>query len=988
MMSAGTRTGPASSTWVMVFAVIAIVLLAGGYWYLRVETNRIQIEKHEDLAAIGKLKSGQIHQWRQERLIDAGRVAQGPIFSREFHNDPDLRTSRTLLLKRLHTQRALDDYHHSLLFSPDGHILLTTEDPPAPINRATKKIIMAALTSKKPVLSDIFIQPDGVVCIDTAAALRDADGRPLAVVVLRSNVERDLFPLIQSWPTPSRSAEAFIAQVSNDEVVYLSNLRNQPETALSIRIPLTSTHIPAVQAAHGRQGVFEGKDYRDVSVLADLRPIPGSPWFMVTKVDADEFLSEARYRTIVVSIIMGLFILLAAATTAFLYRQRQTGLFRDLYESEHRQREAEQGFRTTLYSIGDAVITTDREGLMREMNPVAEKLTGWSETEAHGRPLLEIFHIVNEETRAKVENPVEIVLREGRVVGLANHTVLIARDGTEYPIADSGAPIRNDDGTVSGVVLVFSDQTAENAARLVRKESERNLRKAQEDVLREMSFIESAMNSLPGIFYAFDKNGHFLRWNENLELISGYSSEEIKAMHSVDFFTGEEKNSVAATIQEVFTKGKANIEANFTVKGGERIPYYFTGLRFISGNKPYVVGMGIDLTKLKQIEEEHQKLQIQFAQAQRMESIGRLAGGVAHDFNNILGVIIGYAELALNSLGPDEPLHANLDEILKAAKRSTDITRQLLAFARKQTITPRVLDLNETLDGMLKMLQRLIGEDIELTLLPKASPCLVKMDPAQVDQILVNLCINARDAISGVGQVTIETANAAFDHAYCADHPGLISGEFVLLVVSDDGAGMDQKTLDNIFEPFFTTKDVDKGTGLGLATVYGIVKQNHGFINVYSEPGKGATIKIYLPSHAGEAVETKASGAAEIRQSHGETVLVVEDAAPNLKLVKKILEGLGYTVLAAGTPGEAMDLAEKYNNTIHLLITDVVMPEMNGRDLSRRLQALYPNLKLLFMSGYTADVIANRGILDKDMHFIQKPFSMKELAAKIRETLN
>ena len=270
-----------------------------------------------------------------------------------------------------------------------------------------------------------------------------------------------------------------------------------------------------------------------------------------------------------------------------------------------------------------------------------------------------------------------------------------------------------------------------------------------------------------------------------------------------------------------------------------------------------MVGTHIDIT-------DRVNLQAQFVQAQKMESVGRLAGGVAHDYNNVLSVIIGYTEMAMDEVDPAGPLHANLEEVLTAANRATDITRQLLAFARKQTIAPKVLDLNETVEGMLKMLRRLIGEDIDLAWLPGASLWPVKMDPSQIDQILANLCVNARDAIAGVGKVTIETGTVVFDAAYCADHAGFVPGEFVMLAVSDNGCGMDKEMLDKIFEPFFTTKDVDKGTGLGLATVYGIVKQNNGFINVYSEPGKGTTIKIYLPRHEGKAVEIQEESTAEI----------------------------------------------------------------------------------------------------------------------------
>ncbi|MBW6486892.1 MAG: response regulator, partial [Syntrophobacterales bacterium] len=363
------------------------------------------------------------------------------------------------------------------------------------------------------------------------------------------------------------------------------------------------------------------------------------------------------------------------------------------------------------------------------------------------------------------------------------------------------------------------------------------------------------------------------------------------------------------------------------------------------------------------------------------------SGGVAHDFNNMLGVIIGHAEMALAKLAPGRPFHADFTEILKAAERSAGLTRQLLAFARKQTVAPRVLDLNDAVAGMLNMLRRLIGEDIDLAWLPGAALPPIKIDPGQIDQLLANLCINSRDAIAGVGKLTIETEKITLDREYCAEHEGFFPGDFVLLAVSDDGCGMDKALLANIFEPFFTTKGVGKGTGMGLATVYGIVKQNGGFINVYSEPGKGTTFKIYLTAHKGQSAEMQAKRPEDIRPGQGETVLLVEDESANLELGKIMLEGFGYMVLAAASPLEAMRLAEENADAIDLLVTDVVMPEMNGRELAGRLQSLYPGLKCLFMSGYMANVIAHNGVLDEGVHFIQKPFSRQALADKVRTAL-
>ncbi len=385
---------------------------------------------------------------------------------------------------------------------------------------------------------------------------------------------------------------------------------------------------------------------------------------------------------------------------------------------------------------------------------------------------------------------------------------------------------------------------------------------------------------------------------------------------------------------------------------------------------------------------DYLKIAAQLQQAQKMESIGRLAGGVAHDFNNMLSVILGNTELALNGLDPGHPHFVELQEIRKAASHSADLTRQLLAFARKQTVIPKVLDLNATVEGMLKMLRRLIGEDIELAWRPEPRETTVKIDPAQIDQMLANLAVNARDAIAGAGRLTIETALTAFDQAFCADHADAVPGEYVMLAVSDNGCGMDKATREHLFEPFFTTKGLGEGTGLGLATVYGIVQQNRGFIEFDSAPGQGTTFRIYLPRCLDKAKPSPAA-APKASAGHGhETVLLVEDEPALLNMGKRMLESLGYRVLEAGTPAAAIAAAEQHVGEIHLLLTDVIMPGMSGRDLSNQMRSRRPHIKCLFMSGYTANAIAHQGLLSADVFFIQKPFSTSDLAAKVAEALD
>jgi two-component system cell cycle sensor histidine kinase/response regulator CckA len=1003
---------------------------------------------------------------------------------------------------------------------------------------------------------------------------------------------------------------------------------------------------------------------------------------------------------------------------------------------------SEARFRATLYSIGDAVISTDTNGNVVTMNSVAEKLTGWREAEAQGKALEEVFHIVNEKTRRKTENPATRVLREGAVVELANHTLLIARHGAEYPIADAGAPIRDEAGKIVGVVLVFRDQTEQRAAmealwtarrewqatfdamldpvallapdgtiqqynqafaslfedvpglptaqrcfRLIHKTEDhipgcplvracrsgaredmellmgdrtflvsvdpvkapsaeivgfvhimRDIteQKRAEETLRESEdryrdLIESSqdlicthdlqgrllsINPRPaqllgytrdelqrmnlrdilapnmrdkfgdyldeikrcgcarGLMQVRTKSGehriweyrntlrsegvkepivrgmahdvteqkqaeHALRESETLfrklfehhaavkllidpetgDIIDanhaaaafyGWPREQLKQMkiHDINTLSPGEIKVVMEKVQsregirfefrhrladgsirdvEVFSgkievKGKDLLHsvihditerkrAEARLKESEEtyrnlfqnaqvglfrtrisdgkilesneqlarmfgydsresfIGEYATAMNYVDPrtrekmldvirkegalkgfdarfygkdgrvfwarysakiypDKDWIEGVAEDITERKRVEEEKEKLHEQLQQVRKMEAVGRLAGGVAHDFNNMLGIILGYTEMVLLKATPGTTLHSSLQGIRKAAERSADLTRQLLAFARKQTIDPKVLDLNATIEGMLKMLSRLIGEDIELTWMPQPALWPLKMDPAQVDQVLANLCVNARDAIAGIGKVSIETGNVHIDEAYCASQTGFVPGDYVMLAVSDNGCGMGEEAMKNLFDPFFTTKAPGKGTGLGLATVYGIVKQNNGFINVYSEPGQGTTFKIYLPRHGEGVVEGEAARSEVFPPGRGETVLIVEDEPALLAIGKAMLEALGYTVLGSANPTRALHLAHEHSGAIDLLMTDVIMPEMNGRDLAERLMVEKPGIKCLFMSGYTANVIAHHGVLNEGVHFIQKPFSMKDLGAKVRNALD
>jgi PAS domain S-box-containing protein len=629
---------------------------------------------------------------------------------------------------------------------------------------------------------------------------------------------------------------------------------------------------------------------------------------------------------------------------------------------ETTSRELDQFFTVAL----DLLCIADTHGFFLRLNPQWEKTLGYSLAELQGQRFLDLVHPEDlDQTLAAVQT----LAGQRSVLNFINR--YRCRDGSyrwiewrSYPAGDK-------------IYAAARDITERKETEAALRDNEERYRLLFEGIT-DMVFVHGITeDGFPG---------QFLAVNDSACRRLGYTREELLRMTILDIDAPESAVDVRAIVERLKLGEKVMFEQAHFAKDGRRFPVEINAQSFRFQERVVVFSVVRDITERKRAETERENLQGQLTQAQKMESVGRLAGGVAHDFNNMLQSILGNADLAMLDLPPDSPARESLMEIRRSAERSADLTRQLLAFARKQTIAPRVFDLNDTVAGMLKMLRRLIGEDIDLSWMPGANLWPIKMDPSQIDQVLANLCVNARDAITGAGKVTIETANVVFDGTYASTHLDCVPGQYVMLAVSDTGGGMDAETRSHLFEPFFTTKEIGKGTGLGLATVFGIVKQNHGLINVYTEPGHGTTFKLYLPRS--EAPVAPLDETPSHAQRGTETVMLVEDEEQILNLGRRILEQHGYTVLAAPTPAAALALAAQQVGTIHLLITDVVMPGMNGKELDERLRASHPALKCLFMSGYTANVIAHHGVLDEGVQFLQKPFTARKLTAKVREVLD
>jgi PAS domain S-box-containing protein len=622
--------------------------------------------------------------------------------------------------------------------------------------------------------------------------------------------------------------------------------------------------------------------------------------------------------------------------------------------------------RTVVDNLPDGVFVTDVAGHQVLGNRASLRQFGFSEeAEVLGKTAQDIFP----GERGAANHAQDLaVIESGAPVLDAEGMVTDAR-GEQRWLLTSKIPLRGAEGRITGLVGVGRDITA-------RKEAEEALRQSEE---RWRSYVE---NAPLGVFIA-DERGRYVEANPEACCMTGYALAELLTLSIAEVTPPEALQEAMASFASLARTGRVYIESPFVTKAGEVRWWAVDAVTLSEGR---YLAFTDDITARKEAEQEREQLEGQLRQAQKMQAVGRLAGGVAHDFNNMLQTILGYAEIALEETPPDEALHGYLLEIRNAGQRSANLTRQLLAFARRQTIRPEALDINDTVTSMLRMLGRLIGEDIELIWKPGPNLGQVMMDPSQLDQILANLVVNARDAIGGVGQITIETENVSVDPTYVDRHPEVIPGRYVQLSVSDNGCGMDAETLSHLFEPFFTTKPIGQGTGLGLPTVYGIVRQNEGFINVYSEPGVGTIFRIYLPRHEAEPQPLEAALDALVVGGHA-TVLLVEDEIPLLQLARRVLAHLGYNVLAASSPERALAMALEHEGEIHLLVTDVVMPEMHGRELAERLQRLRPELKCLYMSGYTANVIGPRGVVEEGVVFLQKPFTIAALAAQVRAAI-
>ena len=632
---------------------------------------------------------------------------------------------------------------------------------------------------------------------------------------------------------------------------------------------------------------------------------------------------------------------------------------------------SEEKYREHFQFANDVIYSLNLDTTIADISPSVERVLGYKPEELIGKSFTELDLLTPESLEIAVRETIKVITEKCPADAIVYE--FVAKDGSRRWGEVSGTPLIRD-GEVAGVMSVARDITDRKFTEDALKQSEKKFR----------LFLEQTLEGL----WVVDADEKTIEVNQSLCSMLGYSESEIIGKKPFDFVAQENLADLTSQAAIVSTTTHRSYETVLQTKNGNPFPALFNATT-IKDDDGAVLGsfaLVTDLSEHQKAKQATEQLEEHLRQSQKLEAIGRLAGGVAHDFNNLLTVISNNSDMILTTLSSLDPIREEIEEICKAADRASKLTGQLLTFSRKQIIELRNVDINHSIDDSSKMIQRLIGEDIDLVFKPETNLGVIKADPGQLDQVLVNLSINARDAMPNGGKLTIETKNIDLDELCCNNKPDLKPGKYVMIAVSDSGCGMTKEVQKQIFEPFFTTKKVNKGTGLGLSTVYGIVKKHNGSIDVYSEIDTGTTFKIYLPSWDNEVVEQEQIKAEKVVLGQ-ETILLIEDEAMVLDVARRILKRYGYQVLEASNGDEALSRCQEHEGEIDLVLTDVIMPNMSGRESFERLKQLRPDLKVLYMSGYTDDVIANHGILDQDTNFLQKPFNVQSLINKVRDSL-
>ncbi len=968
--------------------LVGTVLVVGATWY-HIDNERRSAMAHwrARVSTAADNRARLIESWISARRADAEVVAASPLVREVLARD---RGPEAALVKHLDQVTAAYGYAGILLFDARGRLVARSSGADEPGLEMPGAGDIAKIRRED---IDLVEGPSGrrvlEICVpvfaDGGTSRVDSGGRVLGVVILRMTPEAGLFPLLTEEAVSTRTGEALLFRLGGDQSAYLSPFRQRPAGPDAIARSLVAIRNRITVSAHNTFGRLT--DYRGVAAFADTRWIAPTRWGLIFKVDRDEVLAEFDRSARLTGVAAAFLLLALAGLLISHWRQQQRArLLRTRMEQERAIDHLRGYAEKIVASVPSGLLLLGDDLRVLSVNASFLEAFHLHQDDIVGHELGRIVRAEGLTSRA----------REVLATGVTHRDLLFELHfrlrQESRPVLITMTAIRMDDAETPRLLLIVQDLTEEERLQAARQASEQRFR----DLVQGLDAV---------VWEADAATLHFSFASQRAETILGWSVE--RWLREPDFFATrihpDDRERVIQTCREAIAAG-VDHEYEYrarTADGGDVWLRDIVHLRRdAAGRAVQLRGLTVDLTERKRAEEALSQTEDQLRQAQKMDAVGKLAGGIAHDFNNLLMVIRGDSDLILRRLPKNHPLRPNAEGIREAADQAATLTKKLLAFSRKQVLAPTVLDINGVVAGLHKMLERLIGEAIELATITAADLGSVRADPGQIEQVLLNLAVNARDAMPDGGRLTITTANVELDAAE-SGRRGVPPGAYVMIEVTDTGVGMSPEMTAHLFEPFFTTKDQGKGTGLGLSTVYGIVNQSGGHIRVDTEPGKGTTFRVFLPRVDEGTARDDAEGTAAAGEETGsaapardpqvarrETILLVEDAQRVRAVVREILDMHGYEVIEARHGVEALGESARHEGPIHLMVTDVVMPEMGGRELAQRLVPLRPEMKVLYMSGYADDAIVSHGALGAGMAFLAKPFTPDALAAKVREMLD
>jgi len=982
----------------LIYSVLVCMIVAAGYYFYHIQKIRITQSEYHELAAIADLKVDQIADWRRERRVDGEVIFNSPIlidYVEHYLQAHDANGFSSKILQQMKAIMKYGDYANIYLLDVDAKVRLTVNGKKMEPGTVAFLQAQEAMHNKKVILSDLHLnKPSGPIHIDIIVplvSLRTGISRAIGAVVLQIDPDRYLYPRIKSWPTPSPSGETLLVRREGKDIVYLNDLRHKKNTALTLKMSTEEQNLPAALVVRGSTGIVDGIDYRGIPVLAAVRHISDSNWFLISKIDKSEVFAPVLKQAVYIVVISLLMIIAIGAITGILWQRERISQYSLLYASEKKRQEEHAQANALISAVEERyrhLFDNMQEGfaycrmiynedgpldfMYISINSAFETLTGLKNVV--GRKVSEVIPGIRESDPGLFE-----------IYGRVAKTGKPERFETYVQALQMWFSISvycPEPGCFVAVFDVITERKrTEEALHTLLDDLKRSNTELQESEARYKSLFDESLDCI----FRIDNNGDIVMVNRaGAEMFGFQSPEEVIGTQAVRLWAddGERKKFFDILAREKVLRG-------YPVKAKKRtggIIHLEVSCHLLKGEQGNYLGLeGIlrDITERKILEE-------QLLQSQKIEAVGTLAGGVAHDFNNILTAIIGYTHVVLMKMKQDDPLHYELQQVLAAADRAALLTQSLLAFSRKQMVHLAPIEINDVLKKFGSFLVRLVREDIEISTTTSDEKLTVLADKGQIEQALMNLVTNAQDAMPHGGRLLIETRRCSIDDSFIAAHGYGKPGAYVLISVSDTGGGMDEQTKQKIFEPFFTTKEVGKGTGLGLALVYGTVKKHDGFITVYSEPREGTTFKIYLPLTDQPLEKIARPSAFETAYAAGgtETILVAEDDEALRTMAFSILTNAGYNVIVAVDGLEAIQKFTEHKDSIQLALLDVIMPKKNGHDVFKEIAPLSPGLKFIFMSGYTENVLDNIEVQGRHVSFLLKPVSPEELLRKMRSVLN